>query len=367
MRRRLLGRAGALTLALLLSVPALAHPASGDPWDDVRAEAAWILTCVTADGAIALTPERDVIVPYDAGIAAWGLARAAAVTGEAAFAGAAWRWLEWYAAHQQPWTGFVTERVLDEGAWRDTGRIDATDSTAAVFLIALRETFAATRDTERLQALMPAMRLSMNAIAATRDHRDGLYYALPGFPWKYTMDQAEVVAGFEAAIEVAAAAGRWGDVAEARVAAAEVRAAVERLWAPAPRAYDWGLHADGTRAQTAWWRFYPSSTAQAWMVAFGVARPDRAPGMMAALQANHPDWDRPAGATVHDHGPGTTGYWPLISLAFARGGDPLRALAGATRIRAAADTAGRVYPFTAATAGGLAIVSADPAVLALPR
>lgn len=375
MKGRLL-RTAAITV-LLLSAPPASAPARGaipgatpgapgaipgaapgDPHARLRAEAAWILTCVTDDGAIALTPERDMVVPYDASIAAAGLARAAAVTGEAAYATAAWRWLEWYATHQQPWTGYVTERAMTPDGWSDTGRIDATDSTAAMFLIALRDTLAATGDVNRLQGLLPAMRRSMNAIASTRDQRDGLYYALPGFPWKYTMDQAEVVAGLEAAAQVAAFGGRGWDAAEAAVAAAEVRAGVEALWAPATRAYDWGLHADGSKATTAWWRFYPSSTAQAWMVAFGVARGDRAAGLMAALQASHPDWDRPTATTFNDLGGSLTGYWPLIGVAFARTGDPVRALTGADRIRAAADADGRRYPFTSGTAGGLAQVYA---------
>lgn len=353
-----------LVLAAALSMPgggvARAAPAG---MDAIRGEAGWILTAISGDGAIALTPERDVVVPYDANLAAWGLARAAAVTRDPRYAEAAWRWIEWFSARQQPFTGFVTNHVRDGDGWRATGEVDASDSVAATFLIALGETFIATGDVARLQRALPAMRRSMNAMAITRDATDGLYYALPGFEWKYTMDQAEVAAGWRAAAWMAWLGGRWGDAAEAGVAAAEVTAAVDQLWVPATGAYDWGKHRDGTRARSAWWRWYPSSTAQAWAVLFGVARGDRAAALMQTLERTHPDWDRPDATAFNDVGGQKVGYWPLVGVALARTGLAARALDGGLRIRAAADAAGRVYPFTPAAAGGLIVLLAEPAVL----
>jgi len=363
MRQRLLSFG--LVVALACGGAHAASATGPATLESVRGEADWILSAIASDGAIALTPEQDMVVPYDANLAAWGLARAAAVTRDARYGDAAWRWLEWFSARQQAFTGFVTNHVRDGDGWVATGDVDASDSVAATYLIAMRETFAATGDIVRLQRVLPAMRRSMNALAITRDATDGLYYALPGFEWKYTMDQAEVAEGLRAAAALAMLGARWGDAAEAAAAAADVHAAVEQLWVAPLGTYDWGKHRDGTRAQSAWWRWYPSSTAQAWMVAFGVSRGDRAAAMMAALERNHPDWDRPEAIAFNDLGGERIGYWPLIGVALARTGNPQRGLEGAGRIRSAADAAARAYPFTPAAAAGLILVYADPAVVPL--
>lgn len=357
-------------LALVCALAFVLHGAGaaapgGIASDAIRDEAAWILSSVASDGAIALTPEQNVIVPYDANLAAWGLARAAAVTRDARYAEAAWRWLEWFSARQQPFTGFVTNHVRDGDGWRPTGEVDASDSVAATYLIAIGETFAATGDLPRLQRILPAMRRSMNALAITRDATDGLYYALPGHEWKYTMDQAEVAAGLRAAAWLAWLGGRAADAAEATTSAAELHAAIEQMWVPTTGAYDWGKHHDGSRAITAWWRWYPSSTAQAWAALFDVAPRDRAVTLMQKIERAHPDWDRPDATTFNDLGGQKVGYWPLVGVALARAGMAERALEGGHRIRATADSAGRLYPFTPAASAGLILLFAEPSVAAL--
>ena len=95
--------------------------------DHVRGDALWILGSQRDDGSIALVP-GGTIRPYMANYAAMGLAAAAVRTGETVYAGGAWQWLQWYAAHEDS-NGYVTD---------EDGTMDSTDAYAGTFLLAAR-------------------------------------------------------------------------------------------------------------------------------------------------------------------------------------------------------------------------------------
>ena len=85
----------------------------GDP----REEADWILTAQLPDGALATHSDRTFVNPYLGGFAATGLAAATRATGNGAYAEAAWRFVEWYAAHMDA-RGYVTDYQVAGGTPR---------------------------------------------------------------------------------------------------------------------------------------------------------------------------------------------------------------------------------------------------------
>jgi len=94
-------------VAMLVS-GALAAPATALTTASVTAaDASWIMSAQTADGAIATYPDQQFVSPYLANLAAIGLARAATATGVATSAEPAWRWLSCDQASLNA-AGFVT-------------------------------------------------------------------------------------------------------------------------------------------------------------------------------------------------------------------------------------------------------------------
>jgi len=301
---------------------------------------------VRSDGAIATNPDGWLVRPYFANFAAIGLAQAAA-EGNAAAAEAAWRWLEWYRDHRAA-TGVVNDHETRAGALTDTGDVDATDATAATFLVAVDRVAAASPDPVRLAALEGAIRGSVDAIAAVQDV-DGLTWAKPTYPVKYLMDNVEVYAGLLAAARVADRSARPDLAADARRRAELVSGGLRSLWNPATGAYDWALHPSGGRDPVRPSVFYPDAVAQLWMVASGLVEPPTARRIADRFVAEHPAWFRPTAVERFPTGSGPVGYWPMIAHGLAVAGvDPSAEL---ERLQLDAVASGAAWPFTSAVAG----------------
>src|SRR5207247_2794352 len=112
-------------------VAALAAPTAGRATvaTDVAAEADWIMSARLPDGAIANYVDRQAVWPYLSNFAAMGLAKAGVVTKNTTYAAAAWSWLAWYQAHEDP-QGFVTDYSVTNGVASSTNDMDSTDSYA---------------------------------------------------------------------------------------------------------------------------------------------------------------------------------------------------------------------------------------------
>jgi hypothetical protein len=369
-RAAALGLAASLVAAALVVVatgPAEAGPAepraAGQPAPDdarLRSQADWILAAQLPDGAIARHLDRASVSPYLANYAAMGLAAATLRTHDPRYGDAAWRWLAWYGAHQDG-HGFVTDYRVVGGELRSTGDLDSTDAYAGTFLMAAQRTWAATGDLARLRALAPALSLAVDAIERTQD-ADGLTWAKPARRVKYLMDQAEVHAGLAAAADLAGVLGDRALAARAAGDATRVGAGVAATWNPTTRAYDWAVHEDGTRVATDWHQLYPDAISQAWAVGLGLVPHDRSADLLTTLDDAQPDWARPEATATVDGRSRTVGYWAAAAFGFARLGDGDRAAGAAESIAAAADRAGRAWPFNPADAGQLLVVEAGAAV-----
>ncbi|HVL91586.1 MAG TPA: hypothetical protein VM841_15295 [Actinomycetota bacterium] len=360
LRARHRGRRTAALLCLA-SLSIWLRPAAAAPSSDlraiVRADADWLMQAVTPDGGIGTWIDRAWLVPYRSNFAAIGLARATAVTGDPRYAAAAWRWLEWYANHMDA-RGFVTDYQWAGGGWRSTGDMDSTDAYAATFLLAAHETLRATGDLTRLSGLRGALHRALDALDATATG-EGLHFAKPTYPIKYLMDEAENYAGLNAAVALGAALQDAALASRARRDAERLKAAVPLFKHPVA-GYHWALDAmNRPAAALNWNELYASAVAQAWAIAFGLVEGAEAASLFARFEAAQPRWDEPLATTQYPWGPGRVDYWPVVALAAKRAGDPARAAQAATRIRDAALSENRFWPYTTAEAGEMIMVMTD--------
>jgi hypothetical protein len=333
-------------------------PSSATTTGSVRADADWIKSMQMSDGAIPVQADQSMIWPYLGSYAAWGLARAAKVTGLNGYANASFNWLSWYAAHQDA-QGFVQDFNVSGGVEQPSGHMDSTDATSGVFLSATWATWKLQPKTylPRLSKLKGAIVKAVGAIEATFDS-DGLTWALPTWHVKYLMDNAESYGGFRAAAEMAQALGDKTLAARALADAKTLGGGIATLWNDSTQAYDWAKHGNGVRIPTDWTVLYPDSVEQAWAVAYAVTE-GRGAALMAHFASAQPDWDQPT-ATVSCYDgyvyPCQAGYWPLAGWGSFTAGDPNNGQLGAASIRAAAIAVNRSWPFTSGVDGQLIVL-----------
>ncbi|GAC1421090.1 MAG: hypothetical protein NVSMB57_14760 [Actinomycetota bacterium] len=366
-----------LALSLLL-VSAAASPARAATPTSllqiVTEEAEFILSMRTGDGVIATTPDGKKVVPYHSNIAAIGLAHAYEATHNRSYSTVAWRWLEWYRDNMLD-NGTIADHIFIN-YWQPVGLPDSTDSYAGTYLSAILATFEATGDITRLEGVHEAAMKAITAIELTKDD-DGLHFARPGWPFKYSMDEAEAYAGLVAAQRLATYLNDNAMQARAAKDAAELLTGsahlVDRDPGPGNGLYLWAIHHDGTKVRAPIEWIYPGASAQAWAVADGLITGDAAKALMQRVDAAQPNWDTPAATTqYYDGHPLCAGvrpcvlpvsYWTRFAVAWLRLGDAKRALDTTLRIRSGAIKAARAYPFTPGDSGQIITVLTDPNVV----
>jgi hypothetical protein len=336
---------------VLVSATLAWYPGSALAVDPVRSNAEWILSAQLGDGAITISPHAAAIWPYLSNLAAVGLASATVATGDRRYVDGAWRWLDWYQAHEDS-AGTVTNYTVVGAAVASTGTEDSTDAYAGTFLMAVAAAHAADPLPANLETLRRGMAGAMAAIEAVQD-ADGLTFAKPSWHVKYLMDQSETYAGLHAATAVWADLGDRSEAARASRDAERIRAGVASLWDPADGAYDWALHGETGHQRTDWSELYPDALEQLWPVAYGLAPVGTAAQLIARFGFAHPNWAMPTALDDIGGSPQVIGYQAVAAIAFAAAGDASRAAAAASTIEAAAEKAGRAWPFTPADAGEL--------------
>jgi hypothetical protein len=171
---------------------------------DVSAELDYLRDAQLPSGAFRIRPNSNEVIPYWGNYATIGLGALAQRVPEAATMG--WKSLTWYAAHQNPTTGYVDDYVVQGSRETSTGTYDSTDSYAATFLTAVESMYNGTTCRTCVEKLLPALTLSIKAIESTQDS-DGLTWAKPEGRVKYLLDQAEVAAGLRSAKRLAVLVG----------------------------------------------------------------------------------------------------------------------------------------------------------------
>jgi predicted alpha-1,2-mannosidase len=346
------GTTSMLTTGLLArrSGPRLATEAV--PLGQIAAQARWIRSLQQPDGAITEAPYPSwapslSIDPYVANYAALGLARAALLTHSSADAQAAWSWLAFYARHEQPGTGYVTDYTLanQPGAQAvSTGSEDSTDAYAGTFLVAAWAAEQLPGAGAESSWLAPAVDGAISAILSTQD-LDGLTYAKPSYHAALLMDVAESYGGLVAGAELASALGQPAEAASATTAAAEMEAGAEQtLWDATTGGFDWGADSLGGNV-TDWGTRYPDAEANAWAVGYGLATPSEEASILSNLEASQPSFD------AYSSG----GAFPIAIWALWAAGDGATAAQAASTMAAAAGGAGWPWPWTVADMGELIV------------
>jgi hypothetical protein len=328
-------------------VPTVA-PTLAAPTSPPIPDADWILQAQGVEGAIASHADRTYIDPYLASFGVTGLAAAARATGDARYADAAWREVEWYAASMDA-SGFVSDARVTLDGLAPTGTADSTDAYSGMFLLAVESVQAAAPDSARLLALAPKIAAAIATIRATQ-RADGLTGAKSDWMVAYLMNEGEAYAGLLAGARLASSVGDRVTARSATSAAARIARAVDRLWNPATRSYDWAVHPDGVHQTTNWGQLYPDAVSQVWAVRFGLVRRDRVAPLLRQFLATHPNAHDPNAIDLVDGRLRPTGYWPGLALALrlVDPGAPARFLA-ATRYTA--DVTADAWPYSVQVAG----------------
>ena len=225
-----------------------------------------IRSCQLPDGAFAQVPPRAKdptapvwIAPYFGHIAALALLAG----GDEDDRERVSRWLDWCAQHQTP-DGCWSDVEGRAAASRDTGRIDAWDSSAALFLlVAERHRLAGGACAPQA---VGAARRALECLARLAD-ADGLTWAKPDYRVKYLMDNVEVCAGLRAAARYFAAQGDAERAAQAHRQAERVGAGLRAFWRPDQNLFATALLADGAYA-SGLEHPYPQGLAQLYGLAF---------------------------------------------------------------------------------------------------
>lgn len=325
---------------------------------EVKADADWILTSITPEGAIAQYPDSPLsrINPYISHFAAIGLVKAYRLTRDASYITAVWNWLDWYSSKMDT-SGYVTDYNLSFSAgtytYTSTGDEDSTDSYAALFLVAIREAWRATHNATKLATYATAISKAVSAIQSTQD-TDGLTWAKPTYHMKYLMDAAEVSQGLQAAIEITTVLGDHATLATANSMLSAHSGGFANFWNSSNSNWDVSISDVGVHTPASWGTFYPDSVAQAWPIAFDalfdfISGQPSATSQMATLESNWPNWDDASAVN----------YWGMVAVAYEKIGNYTRALTGRDKMRAYSISAGRAWDYTPGKAGQLIQATPD--------
>ncbi len=200
------------------------------------------------------------------------------------------RWLEWRARNQTR-DGYWNDFEGTVSAYRNNGKVDAWDSSAAMFLLVAGRHRSAGGETT--PAVMVAARRALNCIGKVGDS-DGLTSASPTYKVKFLMDNVEVYAGLRAAAGLFNAAGASAEARKASDRADLIARRLPAYWRPADGLFAYALHPKGS-FEVGLVESYPHGLAQLFGIGFiapkaeawaaiGTLLPDRGPTAAAGVE-----------------------------------------------------------------------------------
>lgn len=216
-----------------------------------------ILAQQTSDGAITMakvgSADLDVIT-YFGCFAADGLVDLYRVSRDGTLLVAARKWVDWYAAHQNP-DGTIYDYKGRSGAWRSTGHFDSTDSYAAVYLSLLDRIQRTVPNEQWLRRRYASVQRAVAGIELTLQPC-GLTLAKPGSVVMYTMDNTETLLGLRSAVRLAASCGDAKLAKRAGAEADKMESAIDSLeWDSVRSCYRTAVQSDGGKMEglSAWY------------------------------------------------------------------------------------------------------------------
>lgn len=216
-------------------------------------------------------------------------------------------------------------------------KYDSTDSYAALFLIALWESYNKTGDAEYLVERYPKITAVINAMISTIDS-EGLSFVKPDSSIKYLMDNAEVYQGLSSAInllkkvflplyqkgtpEHSGASELLASLQETKERQAESFAKL--LWNGTEQRYEVGIDKEGKPlAFQGWTHFYPDAVAQLFPIIYKVIEPDsRQAQYLSQAFGEHFQWEK----MEHFEDGHANFYWGLTAYCGALMGDEEKVL-----------------------------------------
>ena len=249
---------------MIKQVPLSAAEARG-----VAACLAIIRACQLPDGAIAQVDHGNDsgspvwVAPYFANHAALALLAGHERKENPPDLAGVGRWLGWCAKTQAA-DGYWNDFEGSIAGYRDNGKVDAWDSSAAMFLLVAGRYHRA--GGKATPAVVAAAKRALKCIEMVTD-RDGMTWATPTHKVKFLMDNIEVYAGLQAGGEFFTAVGAKVEAAKARTQAGRIGERLPAYWMPADGWFAYALHQNGT-FEGGLKRSYPHGLAQLFGVAF---------------------------------------------------------------------------------------------------
>jgi hypothetical protein len=173
------------------------------------------------------------------------------------------RWLEWCAQNQAA-DGYWNDFEGTVAGYRNNGKVDVWDSSAAMFLLVAGR-YQRTGGKAR-PSTVAAARKALRCIETVTDG-DGLTWASPTYKVKYLMDNTEVYAGLRAGADFFTAADAQGEARKASDHARLIAKKLPEYWVSADRLFAFALHENGM-LEGGLVKTYPHGLAQLFGIAF---------------------------------------------------------------------------------------------------
>lgn len=259
------------------------------PSNQLFEEISWLKECQLPNGAIAQTPQKKLVIPYFANLAAkamvdydplWSL-----------------RYINWYLDNlNQPdrWGlyGTIYDFHVDEDRIVSTRNYDSADSYASTFLSLVARYHQVTGDDSLILARKESIDLVARVLEALMDD-DGLVRVKPNSSTKYLMDNAENFRGLLDWAGTCETVGFFEDAVWCRRLAASIRQGIEEvLYNPKTGEYAWSLTRFGKRYPRMG-RWYPDAVSQVFLISGGVVNREsqKASDIWDKFNRRFPSWE----------------------------------------------------------------------------
>ena len=252
-------------------------------------EEKWLLSSIREDGAIAMSPSKDRVVPYFSNLAALALLNRNPE--------AVKKYIQWYVAHlgkHDPWgmKGTITDYIYKGDEEISTLDYDSADAYAGTFLTLVLEYHNATGDSTFLETILPQLHEVANTILALQS-KDGLVRAKISDPSKYLMDNCEAYRGLCDFSHLLSMLGDQTDAVKYYRKAQAIRQGIQqRLWDPKTNSYYWRVHWLGFRQRSNLAKWYPDAISQLYPILTQVIAPnsDEAKAIWDSFNRHFPGW-----------------------------------------------------------------------------
>lgn len=263
---------------------------TGQVLSDIRRdEARWLAACQLPDGALAMAPGSDRVVPYFANLAAMTLVKIDPPKARS--------YITWYLDNlNEPdrWglAGTIYDFRVKDGKLVPTGNYDSADSYASTFLSLVSAYYRETRDARFVRNEMSRICMVAGVVLSLQDN-DGLVRVKPGSQTKYLMDNCENYAGLMDWAKTLEALGETAEASLYREKASLIKQAIQSvLYEPSTGKYAWSLSRFGKRypKQGKW---YPDGVSQLYLISCGIIEPGspEAKTIWTDFNSQFPAWE----------------------------------------------------------------------------